>query len=34
MLPQKFGYIIKLVNFIYIYTWDCNVSWVYKHKDW
>ena len=18
---------------IYIYTWDCNVSWIYKHKD-
>ena len=18
---------------IYIYTWDCNVSWIYEHKD-
>ena len=19
--------------YFYIYTWDCNVSWIYKHKD-
>ena len=19
--------------YFYIYTWDCNVSWTYKHKD-
>ena len=32
-LSQKFGDIIKLVIYFYIYTWDCNVSWIYESKD-
>ena len=28
---EKFNYMLKLVTFVY--TLDCNISWIYKHKD-
>ena len=30
-LSQKFGFIIKTCYF-HVYTLDCNVPWIYKHK--
>ena len=28
---EKFNYMLKLGTFVY--ALDCNISWIYKHKD-